>query len=633
MKRMLCLILALTLLTGLSAAAAAEGDALTVAVTTPLTGAFATSLWGSGTSDVDVRALLHGCNLVTWDTERGLFLPDETVLSGLAVTEDQQGNRTYTIALHPDLRYSDGSRITARDYAFAFLLYASPETAKLGGRPRALSHILGWDAYAAGETKVLRGVRLISESQLAITVRAESLPFFYELGLLDCVPYPAAVLAPGVRVSDSGHGVSLEGGAPFTAELLRETLLDPETGYLSHPAVTSGPYRLTAWDGVTAEFEINPYYKGDSAGRKPAIGRLTFTSIPAGEQIRALTEGRVDLINKATGAGVIREGLALTAEGAFSSAAYLRSGLSFLSFAAERPAVADARTRQAVAMLIDRDALVADTVGDYGQRVDGYYGLGQWMFQLVNGTLTPPLDPPEEGTGAGAQRAYEQAVADWEALSLDCLPAYSRAPDRAAALLAEAGWSLNSAGGAWQPGDGIRYRQGAAGLEPFTLRIACARGSSAAEALARDVVEPLRAAGADASLTLAETAELLPQYYRTAPCGYDMIFLASNFELVYDPSAGFAEEEDGSHIWQTSQLRDEELYRRAVAMRRTEPGDLLAYCQAWLAFQERYMEILPAIPVYGNVYFDFFTGALQDYEIAAHATWPEAVVRATLGEP
>ena len=46
----------------------------------------------------------------------------------------------------------------------------------------------------------------------------------------------------------------------FTEELLRQTILDPETGYRSHPKVVSGPYMLTSWDGSTAEFEVNPYY-------------------------------------------------------------------------------------------------------------------------------------------------------------------------------------------------------------------------------------------------------------------------------------------------------------------------------------------------------------------------------------
>ena len=38
--------------------------------------------------------------------------------------------------------------------------------------------------------------------------------------------------------------------------------VDPETGYNSHPSIVTGPYVLTAYDGVTAHFEMNPYFKG-----------------------------------------------------------------------------------------------------------------------------------------------------------------------------------------------------------------------------------------------------------------------------------------------------------------------------------------------------------------------------------
>ena len=46
-------------------------EELTVAVTTPLTGNFFTNMWGNGTSDMDVRAMIHGYNLIEWNTDEG----------------------------------------------------------------------------------------------------------------------------------------------------------------------------------------------------------------------------------------------------------------------------------------------------------------------------------------------------------------------------------------------------------------------------------------------------------------------------------------------------------------------------------------------------------------------------------
>ena len=42
--------------------------------------------------------------------------------------------------------------------------------------------------------------------------------------------------------------------------------------------------------------------------------------------------------------------------------------------------------------------MVNEYVGTNGLRVDGFYGLGQWMYQLVSGTLTYEIPEPENPT-------------------------------------------------------------------------------------------------------------------------------------------------------------------------------------------------------------------------------------------
>ena len=69
-----------------------------------------------------------------------------------------------------------------------------------------------------------------------------------------------------------------------------------------------------------------------------------------------------------------------------------------------------------------------------------------------------------------------------------------------------------------------------------------------------------------------------------------------------------------------------------MAMRSTTPGDVLTYVQNWIVFQERFNEILPMIPVYGNIYFDFYTGYLKNYLISENVTWSQAIVGAYLSE-
>ena len=76
---MLLIGLMIILISGLTAASAQDSgivydyDELTVAGVTPMTGNFFCSLWGNITSDIDVRMLLHGYNLVEFQSEDGTF--------------------------------------------------------------------------------------------------------------------------------------------------------------------------------------------------------------------------------------------------------------------------------------------------------------------------------------------------------------------------------------------------------------------------------------------------------------------------------------------------------------------------------------------------------------------------------
>lgn len=112
----------------------------------------------------------------------------------------------------------------------------------------------------------------------------------------------------------------------------------------------------------------------------------------------------------------------------------------------------------------------------------------------------------------------------------------------------------------------------------------------------------------------------------------ETICTLTNFDTLYDPSLNFTETEDGHHVWKTSALEDDELWEHAVSMRQTEPADVLGYCAKWLEFQKRFMETLPALPIYSNVYFDFYPQVLHDYMIRDAVSWPQAILGAYLAE-
>ena len=153
-KKYLSLLLALALTCALLPLAAfAEGtaeepefapDELIVGHPTITKGDFFTEMFGNDTADIDVRALIHGYNLVNWDQNQGVYLFDPSVVTDVQLMEDELGNHTYYMILADDLTWCDGTPITAWDYAFSLLLLMAPEIEEIGGKIYRCEHILGY---------------------------------------------------------------------------------------------------------------------------------------------------------------------------------------------------------------------------------------------------------------------------------------------------------------------------------------------------------------------------------------------------------------------------------------------------------------------------------------------------------
>lgn len=639
MKKWMALLLAVMMAFGQMAAVAEEiiptYDHLVVGNTTAFSGHFSTQLWGNNTTDLDVKELLFGYNLIQWEQEEGLFNVDPSVVTGIVVYDDAEGNRTYSMVLSDDLYYSDGSRITAWDYAFSVLLSVAPEIEAIGGNTNGYESLLGMEAYKNGESETLAGLRVTSDTMISFTVAKEYRPFFYELGLLRCYALPISVIAPGCQVKDDGQGVYIDKTAgTFTPEAMKETLLNAETGYVTYPKVTSGPYKLISYDGEVAEFEINEYYKGNAEGVVPTIQYLTYKTVENETMVDQLLAGELGLINKAVKTDSIMQGIAGVGNGAVYMGNYARIGYSFISYNCEKPAVNSQAVRQAIAYCLDKDTLVSDYVGNFGLRVDGYYGIGQWMYQMVNGTIEPPLEEPEESASRQEKEEYEEALLAWEEITMENIPVYNLDLEAAVKLLEGNGWTLNREGAAFDPAkDDVRCAKIGEEIVPLDLTLIYPAGNTIVDSLQTNFVDYLAQVGIKVTMEPVPMNDLLKQYYRQEARDCDMMYLATNFDVVFDPTLNFVPA-DGEFVGSNYQaIEDSKLYDLARDMSMTEPGDVLTYCQKWVAFQEYWAEVLPTIPVYSNAYFDFYTNTLQNYVITSAGTWSQAIVDAYLGDP
>lgn len=90
------------------------------------------------------------------------FVPD------LAVWEISDDRLTYTFTISPGVKFHNGSELTARDVEFTFKAIAHPDY--VGSRVSAVSDIVGFSEYKAGETDSIRGIKIIDDYTIAFTI-------------------------------------------------------------------------------------------------------------------------------------------------------------------------------------------------------------------------------------------------------------------------------------------------------------------------------------------------------------------------------------------------------------------------------------------------------------------------------
>ena len=523
---------------------------------------------------IGVGGPAHILNLVYWNGEKGSYQFNPKIISDASVTED---GTSFIFALAEGLKYCDGTPITARDYAFSLLLLGSPEMREATGSSSDLSRILGGRDYQEGKSFELKGLRVLGDYQFTLSIDPEIMPYFYQL------------------------------------KLLEDTLLNPIDGYISYPKVTAGPYMLTDYTGNSVDLALNPEYIGDKDGEIPTIPRIIIQKSDTDKAIADLSNGRTDLVVRCLRGDQVTAGMMLAGHEDFAMKSYSRPGLSFISFCAEKGPTKDVSVRQALSMCIDKTQLALDytrlklmenTSGTVGMPVDGFYGIGQWMFLIANGQQTS-----EDGT------EEERA-----ALTLDVIPKYEFNPAAAEQLLEENGWETDRNGLMSKAIDGEDVS--------LSLKLIYPEGNGVGPMLDDMFIPYLDSIGIELQTEAVPMETLLKKYYGQEERDCDMILLGTNFSDVFDPSGEY--DENGKN--RLNGITDPELRELAISMRSTEPGKATEYCSRWLAYQARLAEIAAEIPLYSNAYFDFHISALQDYEPARSGNWSIAVTEAVLSD-
>lgn len=611
------------------------GTEVVVGTVTKPNGCFFTDMWGNNTSDIDIRTMLHGYQTVSWTTNLAAEL-DESIVTLDTVFEANNGNKTYTFTVRDGLRYNDGTPINARDFVFAILLQSSPQAVAIGAKAYGYQHLDGFEDFNTGDTPYFSGVRLLGDRRFSMEVSGDYLPYFYELVYLSAQPYPIGVIAPGCEVADDGEGALIRplvgaDGAPlgaFTADVLERTILDPETGYLSHPKVTSGPYQLVSYDRDTGTVDmlVNLNYSGNFEGQRPLVEKSRLVVVDKTDMLQRFAAGEIDILNKVTDIEAIDGAVALRDLGQAAVTTYLRSGQSFLGLACEQGPTSHQMVRQAIYHSLDQLDITGRYTGTYGLPVYSHYGLGQWMATGYINTMQEEVDT------------------------------YAYDLEEAKKLILRDGWTLNENGTRFVEGvDTVRYRK-LNGKEITAYNavedpiVACVRKDKAYYmplelhfadipesglcALVKELLLPnLESLGFRIITEEISFTDMLRCYNRQDGRRFNLFALASNFTFVYDPYFEFSPEEAYQGSINRSGINDRDLTRMSKRLRETPPGEDEEYIARWLTLMKRYSVVLPTVPIYSNMYVDIEAMDIQGYDPNSTWSWPVALLYTYIGEP
>ncbi len=409
--------------------------------TTDLSGKFRYSTFGGtqpGAADLDVSNLVNGLGTVE-TTKEGGYEYNKTVVKEHSEVDNEDGSRTYTITIYDDLKFSDGSAITAKDYLVFPLVFSSPVAVAAAGKDhKAGLNFVGFESFNTYDgtegsgTKEFAGLRLIDDYTFSITISPDYLPYFYAVTYAAMSPYYSAMWIGDADVKDDGNGCYLtesfyaKNGDKFEkADLITATAQNTDETY-----PYTGAYVVKSYDNSdkSAVLEINPYFKGNYEGAKPSIQKVVYKKIVSSTQLEDLKAGTLDVIAGITGGDETNEALALAdaSEGKYVYTHYSRAGYGKLGFRADYGPVKYTEVRQAIAYCMDRAKFAKDFTGGYGGVVDGPYYAGSWMYKA----------------------AVEQGM---------ILNAYATSVDSAIEVLTNGGWVYDKDGNEYV--EGVRYKK------------------------------------------------------------------------------------------------------------------------------------------------------------------------------
>lgn len=559
-------------------------------------------------SDHDIYTFINEMNTVALTFE-GEYVVNDTVVRTYETEVNADGSKTYTWTLNEGLVFSNGEAVTAESYVANLLLWNSKLVADLGGKNTQNYRLVGQEAYAKGAKNVFEGVRLLDTYTFSTTIAPEYLPFFFELPMVNITPeYWPFWLGDGIDVLDDGEGAYFS--VTPTVEGHKEAF---NAGRNNPKYVSSGAYVVDSFDDVskTVVLKVNPLYPGDFTGQKPRIETVIFKGVTEDTRLDELKTGSVDLLIKLVSGDEINAGFDLVDQGGYHFTDYPRAGFGKLIFVCDFGPTQFTEVRQAVAYLLDRNAFARTFTDGFGSIVNGPYGEGQWFYSESRKEIDSALN------------------------------SYAYSPEKAVELLVEGGWVYDANGAPYT--EGLRHKKMPDGTYmPLVLEWASTEQNSMSDLLVVQLQEnpDVLDAGMKINQTVMTFGELLNYSHRDgskdkkyAVPTYHMFNLAVNFNPMYDMSKAYSIDEDDIALGHNGNyIYDETLDLLGKKMILNDPADREGFKKDFVAFTTRWNALLPDLPLYSNIYHDFYSDKLKEFNNNSLINTVQAILYAYVSE-
>ncbi len=621
----------------------------------------------AGASDQDINKLTVGYSTMEINQD-GEYVWNETSVKSHTETENDDGTYTVEVELKEGLTFSDGSPITAANYVASALSFSTPVSAAAGHSGMSGQSLVGFAEFhaytgeeAEGASKVFKGIRLLSDLKFSLTISSDFYPYYYAYTYAAASPDPLGLaLGEGVEIKDDGQGCYLSdnyyeknGDEYVKAAEIAENRYDVS----KYPF--SGAYTVSKYDDSTKEatLTLNPKYQGNFEGQKPSIETLVYIKLVEETQLDMLKTGAVDILGNVTGGDETKAALEIVDNEKFSEIHYQRAGYGKVQFDCDFGPTSFQEVRQAIAYLLNRTEFCQAFTGGYGVVVDGPYSPDFTMWQavkddieLIDYSFSPDNakklledggwiynskgEPFVEGaSGVDSVRYKKLSKAEADALDIYGNDAGNKTYESVANT------------------DNITYKTVEINGEyymPLAINWFGTTPNSVTDLLATTLANSsdLASVGMVIRATAGDFDTLLGNIYRDPSMGYlgtpiyGMYNLATGWNTaVYDYAFNWRTTADWAD-YSSNKIMDpydlafpydetaEKLsYEDAVAASGDKLGmDYLSmgmvynasteeeYHQWWMAYIERWNELMPDIPLYSNYYYDVYNANIENFK-------------------